>query len=71
MGVNTKKKDLPPKVVEDKRKAPYDAGCHFDEIAKLCHNMLSDLKTIPKLTIRPKKTSNNVKLDDDGEGKRK
>ena len=29
----------------------------------LCHSMLKDLKVIPKLTKRPKKTSNNLKLD--------
>ena len=29
----------------------------------LCHSMLKDLKHVPKLTKRPKKTSNNLKLD--------
>ena len=32
----------------------------------LCHSMLKDLKTVPKLTKRPKKTSNNLKLDELG-----
>lgn len=85
MGVNTKKKDLPPKLEKDKRKPPYDVKEHFgfvdgpghekdkehfEKIAKLCHSMLKELKTIPKLTRRPKKTSNNVKLDDDCEGRK-
>ena len=67
MGVNSKKADLPPKKKKDKRKPTYEASDHFDEIAKLCHSMISELKTVPKLTKRPKKTSNNVKLDDDDE----
>jgi len=46
------------------RVPPYDVKTHFDEVAKLCHSMLSNLKTVPKLTIRPKKMSNNLKLDD-------
>ena len=29
----------------------------------LCHSMLKDLDYVPKLTKRPKKTSNNLKLD--------
>jgi len=70
MGVNSKKKDMPDIEKVDTRLPPYDVNSHFDHIAKLCHHMLTDMKTLPKLTMRPKKTSNNLKIDDFGEGEK-
>ena len=71
MGVNSKKPGDPVLVHKDKRVPNYDATQHFDSVAKLCHSLIKDLKSVPQLTKRPKPTSNNLKLDDLGNSERK
>ena len=66
MGVNSRKLGDTVKTHTDKRVPNYKVDAHFDDVAKLCHSVLADLKHVPKLTQRPKKTSNNLKLEDFG-----
>ena len=74
MGVNSRDPSQPIQEPIDTRKPNYDVHSHFDKVAKLCHNTLKDLEKVgklPKLTIRPKPTSNNLKLDSLGGPERK
>lgn len=102
MGVNSRKPGEQPKTKKDSRVPPYNANGHFDDVPKLCHTKISELRkaadnevikqqerqpeessifenkrlkainaAVPKLTERPKKTSNNLKLDGIGVDEKK
>lgn len=91
MGVNSRDPSQPIIDAVDSRLPHYDVHMHFDKVAKLCHNMLSDMNKdwdeekqeyvkkqpphdkdpLPKMTQRPKPTSNNLKLDNLGGDERK
>lgn len=43
MGVNSRDPSEPIIEPVDSRLPNYDVNKHFDEVAKLCHNMLSDM----------------------------
>ena len=64
MGVNSRKLGDPVIAHKDKRIPDYEAWQHFDDVAKLCHDLIKDLKEVPKLTKRSQPTSNNLKLDE-------
>ncbi len=63
MGVNSRKLGDPVIPHKDKRLPNYEANQHFDDVAKICHDLIQDLKEVPKLTKKPKPTSNNLNLD--------
>ena len=71
MGVNSRDPSQPAPEPVDSRKPPYDVHAHFDKVPKLCHSPINKLGYVPKLTERPKPTSNNLKLDKLGGEERK
>lgn len=80
MGVNSRDPSQPIPEPVDSRKPPYDVLAHFEGYPtkkkklgkdKLCHAMIQDMEKVPKLTQRPKPTSNNLKLDELGGSERK
>lgn len=44
MGVNSRKPGEQPKTKKDSRVPPYNANGHFDDVPKLCHTKISELR---------------------------